>query len=216
MSPRIFNQPRLTALFAVVTTLVCGALLPSCTTLTKDQCLSGDWYSIGVNDGLLGRAHYYFELHEKACKKVDVEPVKETWLAGHKQGARQYCQPNNAYKEGLKGKSYHNICEPDQHRIFVALFRLGKEEYWLIFYRNYYAQQIASYERELDEKEAFWDKTGVDEHQSYSERKRIRRNISSARTLYLGTSDELARFRRRMRVYGMWQMAGLSEADKSN
>ena len=195
-------------------TILLVLALTACATLTKKQCLQGDWHAIGFNDGLNGRTHGYFDWHVKACNRVEVVPDKTIWLAGHKKGARQYCQPDNAYKEGLRGKAYHNICEPDQHRVFSALHGLGKSEYWLIELRDFYANEIARYERELDEKEAFWDKTGVDDHQSYGERKRLRREIRLSRQMYLKQSDELADFRRRLQMYGMWQMAGLSNDDK--
>lgn len=49
-------------------------LLSSCATLSKQECVVGDWQTIGYNDGVAG--HYADRLasHTKACAKASVAP----------------------------------------------------------------------------------------------------------------------------------------------
>lgn len=217
MSPRNFVPPRPTnTIFCIVTLVLTATLINSCASLTKEQCLNGEWNRLGYQDGYLGRSHGYFERHVKACQRVHVLPDKKTWLDGHKKGARKYCEPENAYKEGLMGREYHNICEPDQHKAFVVLHHLGHREYLLIRSRDYYAREVARLENDLDEKEAYWDEVGLDDSQTRDQRSYIRNQIHFARERQLKESDRLADFRRRLQNGGIWQIQGLNVRVKVN
>ena len=92
-------------------TVVSGFLLLSgCATLTKEQCIVGNWQTIGYNDGVAG--HYAERLaeHTKACAKVGVTPDYQAWERGRQQGLPQYCTVNNAYSIGQRGRQINNVC----------------------------------------------------------------------------------------------------------
>lgn len=211
MSPRNFVPPRPNStIFCIVTLVLTAALINSCASLTKEQCLNGDWKRLGYQDGYLGRSHGFFQRHVKACERFLVLPDKLTWLAGHKIGARKYCEPENAFKQGLMGRGYNGICEPDQHKAFVVLHNLGYREYRIIQSRDYYAREVARLENSLDEKEAYWDKVGLDASQTQEQRSYFRDQIDFARRRQMAKSDELANFRRRLQAGGTWQIEGLN------
>ena len=217
MNPRSFIPlPSIKSTFGVTMLILTAALISSCASLTKEQCLQGDWNHLGYLDGYQGRSHGYFEKHVKACQRVHVQPDKETWLDGHKRGARKYCEPDNAYKQGLMGRKYHNICEPDQHKTFVVLHELGHREYLIIESRDYYAREVARLENALDEKEAYWDDVGLDDSQTQDQRSSIRSQIHFARKRQLEESDRLAEFRRRLQTGAIWQIAGMNVRVKVN
>lgn len=106
-------------------------VLASCRTLSNEQCLRGDWHLIGISDALSGRPYKHFERHVKTCKRVGVVPDQKLWIAGHAQGARRYCRPENAFKAGQRGDTYHYFCDRDQHDTFLRVYSVGRQSYLL-------------------------------------------------------------------------------------
>ena len=41
--------------------------LAACASLNEAECRSGDWYSVGYEDGTKGRFLSFFDRHVKAC-----------------------------------------------------------------------------------------------------------------------------------------------------
>ena len=60
--------------------------LLSCATLSKQQCLIGDWQTIGYNDGVAGYFSERLASHSKACAKAHVTPDYLAWERGRKLG----------------------------------------------------------------------------------------------------------------------------------
>ncbi len=85
-------------------------LLSSCATLSKQQCLIGDWQAIGYNDGVSGYSSERLASHAKACAKASVAPDYLAWERGRKLGLKQYCTTNNAYNIGRRGRKLNNVC----------------------------------------------------------------------------------------------------------
>lgn len=85
-------------------------LLSSCATLSKQQCLIGDWQAIGYNDGVSGYSSERLASHAKACAKASVTPDYLAWERGRKLGLKQYCTTNNAYNIGRRGRKLNNVC----------------------------------------------------------------------------------------------------------
>jgi len=185
-------------------------VLSSCMTMSKKQCRTTEWQLQGVNDALRGRPHSRFDQHVKTCKRADIVPDRDAWLVGHKQGARRYCQPSNAYEVGQRGRTYYNICEPDQHTIFVALYKLGSKERSLIYRRDQAAANIVRLENELEELEKMLERANVDGPKSRKTTKSRRQDLEWERGEFSDAVDDLARFRRRLQLEGMWNMAGLT------
>lgn len=94
-------------------------LLAGCATLNKDECLTGDWRDIGFKDGANGEVAARIEKHREACADHGVRPDERLYLAGRAEGLREYCQIDNAFQSGLKGRRYNGVCPLDIHSQFA-------------------------------------------------------------------------------------------------
>jgi len=100
--------------------LVAGLLvLTGCATLNKEECLSGDWRELGLKDGINGEPAARIEEHRKACSEQGIRPDEKLYLAGRAEGLREYCQIENAFQSGLKGRQYKGVCPLDIHSLFL-------------------------------------------------------------------------------------------------
>lgn len=89
-------------------------LLAACASLTEDACRTGNWESIGYNDGVRGRAASYVSEHRDACGEYGIAPNTTEWLRGRVEGLKQYCTPDNAYSVGRRGSELNNVCPTTQ------------------------------------------------------------------------------------------------------
>ena len=85
-----------------------------CATLSKQECLNGNWGEIGFRDGTNGRMSDYLQSHAKACAKSGVVPVQNLWEAGRQKGLPVYCVPSKAYAEGKRGRELRPVCPAAQ------------------------------------------------------------------------------------------------------
>jgi hypothetical protein len=93
--------------------------LAGCATLNKEECLSGDWRGLGMKDGVNGELAVRIEEHRKACAEHSIRPDEELYMAGRAEGLREYCQIDNAFQSGLKGRQYQGVCPLDIHTLFL-------------------------------------------------------------------------------------------------
>ena len=85
-------------------------LLSACATLTKQECMVGDWQAIGYNDGVAGYYSDRLSSHAKACAKTSVTPDYQLWERGRQLGLKQYCTVTSAYNVGRRGRKLNNVC----------------------------------------------------------------------------------------------------------
>lgn len=88
--------------------------LMSCASLNEEACLSGDWATIGYNDGVRGRAESYIFEHREACGEYGIAPNTSVWLRARIEGLKQYCTQDNSYSVGRQGRELNNVCPADQ------------------------------------------------------------------------------------------------------
>ncbi len=103
--------------------------ISGCATLSKDQCLMGDWYEIGVQDGAAGYAPDRLAQHREACAEYRVRPDREAYRAGWDDGIGAYCTPERGYQEGRRGASYGQVCPPPLEWAFLQGYRNGQQVY---------------------------------------------------------------------------------------
>ena len=115
-----------TASSVVVVLLAAG-----CASLDKDECLSADWYAIGLEDGARGRAVERLGDHRRACAKHNVAPNAERYLAGRTEGLKSFCTPERGFSEGRAGHAYAAGCPEPLAGSFVASYQRGRELYEL-------------------------------------------------------------------------------------
>ena len=95
-------------------------LLSACSSISKDECLAGDWYSLGVNDGKAGTLASKFREYQKDCADHGVMPDFKLCQHGHQQGLVFYCDFPHGEAHGRSGAEYNTACtgklEPDFRR----------------------------------------------------------------------------------------------------
>lgn len=102
-------------------------LAAACASLDKDECLSADWYAIGLEDGARGRAVERLGDHRRACAKHNVAPNAERYLAGRNDGLKSFCTPERGFSEGRAGHAYAAGCPEPLAASFLANYQRGRE-----------------------------------------------------------------------------------------
>lgn len=131
---------RLLIAFALLLTLA------SCASISKDECIAGNWEEIGFRDGTNGQFSSYIQSHAKACERVDVRPDPVAWERGRQRGLPAYCVPQKAYDIGRNGRSVNEVCPAKDMPRLVRANKKGK---------NYYdaTQEIRSVRSQISENE---------------------------------------------------------------
>lgn len=103
-------------------------LLSSCASLSPEQCRNADWRQIGYADGANGEPASRIQQHASACAKVDAKPDMEAYLQGRMEGLVSYCQPENGFDVGRRGRP-DNVgdCPPHVRAAFLDRYREGRE-----------------------------------------------------------------------------------------
>ena len=109
------------------TLLAAMLLLAGCASLDRSECLSANWYAIGVEDGARGQSVERLGAHRRACAEHNVAPDAERYLAGHREGLKSFCTYERGYALGRAGKSASGTCPAELRDDFLAGYRQGRE-----------------------------------------------------------------------------------------
>ena len=129
-------------------------LLSSCATLSKQECLVGDWQAIGYNDGVAGYHSERLASHAKACAKASVAPDYLAWERGRQLGLKQYCTTSNAYNIGRRGRSLNNVCPISLVNTLQTANQKGLDYYALDSQLNKDKRLVETYQEEFDQLES--------------------------------------------------------------
>lgn len=108
-----------------------SVIVSSCASLNKSQCISGDWYGIGLQDGTRGASLSNLSRHREACLEHGVSINGDLYRQGREEGLKTYCRPRNGYYIGLKGYSYNNVCPDHLNREFSRAYQMGHKIFHL-------------------------------------------------------------------------------------
>lgn len=112
---------------ALATALI---LLGGCASrMSKDECRTVDWRTVGYEDGVAGQPGDRIGQHRRDCAEHGVAPNLDAYLAGRAAGLREYCQPNNGYRAGATGYTYYDVCPAELAPGFVAAYEEGRALY---------------------------------------------------------------------------------------
>jgi hypothetical protein len=114
---------------AALLTVAATALAGCSSTMSKDECRTVDWRTIGYEDGVAGHSGERIGEHRKACAEHGVTPDLNAYRAGRAEGLREYCQPHNGYRAGVTGAPYYDSCPSELAPAFVAAYESGRELY---------------------------------------------------------------------------------------
>ena len=111
--------------------LACSALLlGACASkMSKDECRTVDWRTVGYEDGVAGRPGDRIGEHRRACAEHGVTPDLDAYLAGREAGLREYCQPHNGYRAGAGGYTYYDACPAELAPAFEQAYDEGRQLY---------------------------------------------------------------------------------------
>jgi hypothetical protein len=106
----------------------CVFILSSCASLSPEQCRNADWRQIGFTDGANGEPASRLQSHASACAKADIKPDLDAYLSGRMEGLLSYCQPENGFEVGRRGRP-DNVgdCPPHLRGPFLDQYRQGRE-----------------------------------------------------------------------------------------
>ena len=102
-----------------------AALLGSCTTMSKNECLAGAWGEKGFADGTAGYPMTRLDDHAQACAKYQVAPNPAAYESAREDGLRSYCTFERGWSEGRSGNSYYGVCRPEEEAVFLPAYRDG-------------------------------------------------------------------------------------------
>jgi hypothetical protein len=113
----------------VASVLASSLALGGCASMSKDECMTVDWRTVGYEDGAAGYSGNRIAQHRKACAKHGVTPDLAAYQAGRDDGLREFCVPQNGFRVGAHGNSYDGICPRDVEPAFLGAYETGRELY---------------------------------------------------------------------------------------
>lgn len=124
--------------------------LTGCATLSKEECLTGNWQAIGFADGAAGRTPDYLNSHNKACSKVGVAADYRAWEQGRKEGLKQYCTETNAYQIGRRGTQISPVCPANVTANLERINADGRQYYSLNKQLRLEQDRLKTYQEDYD------------------------------------------------------------------
>ena len=101
--------------------------LGGCASMSKKDCLAGNWYERGYEDADRGETFDRLDAHAKACAKVGVAPDEAVYGTGYEAGLAEYCTPERGYELGSRDSEYRDICPFDTEAAFLGRYVDGLE-----------------------------------------------------------------------------------------
>jgi len=114
------------SLLIALSTLLLGACAAK---MSKDECRTVDWRTVGYEDGVAGQPGDRIGQHRRACAEYGVTPDLNAYLAGRTAGLREYCQPHNGYRAGANGYTYFDTCPAELAEAFEKAYDEGRALY---------------------------------------------------------------------------------------
>jgi hypothetical protein len=107
--------------------LLVVSLASGCASMDRSECLSANWYAIGLEDGARGRPLERLGDHRRACAEHKVAPDAERYLAGRDEGLKSFCTYERGFAHGRSGHSYGGGCPAAMAASFQSGYQLGRE-----------------------------------------------------------------------------------------
>ena len=104
-------------------------LLSGCATMSGDECVTGDWYAIGFEDGSRGYTADRLGERRKACAKHGVTPDFRAYQDGREEGLAEFCQPTKGFNLGVNGGQYRGVCSAHNETRFLDAYNSGYQLY---------------------------------------------------------------------------------------
>jgi hypothetical protein len=106
-------------------------LLGACASLDRGECLSANWYAIGLEDGARGQPLERLGAHRRACAEHGVAPDPQRYLAGRNEGLKTFCTYERGFSHGRGGHADAGACPAALAAGFRSGYQRGRELYEL-------------------------------------------------------------------------------------
>lgn len=110
----------------LVAILGLAGLQAGCATMTRSECIDGNWRRIGYQDGTMGYPPSRIGEHERACAAHGVPVDARAYLESREQGLEVYCTPQRGFSVGSDGRSYAGVCPRGLEEGFLAGYADGR------------------------------------------------------------------------------------------
>lgn len=145
--------------FFIFAAIGVSLFLVSCNTLSKKECLAGDWKGIGFSDGFEGYSpEARFEGHIKSCKRVKIVPDLALWKKGYHAGLLRYCTPGYGLWWGQRGYRYVGVCPPETEPGFLRGHHVGYQWYFRKSQVERFENERKSMEEEIEDLSEKWER----------------------------------------------------------
>ncbi len=141
--------------------VLAATLIAGCETMSKEECVSADWYQVGYKAGQEGRERSHIEYVAESCAKAGIIPDRELYFAGRDEGLREYCSPSHAFSLGINGGYYNAVCPPETSRAFESYYDEGRQIYDARQYVNNLEAERHNLEHQLDDARSDEDKRKI-------------------------------------------------------
>ncbi len=123
-------------------------MLGNCATISKKSCINDSWYDVAFKGAIDNhdRADHIKDV-TNTCGKLGIGVDLDVYERGFQDGTRLFCEPDNGYQWGLKGRSYNGICA---NPAFSAAYRDGQEDYNIKQRRDAINARLSSIRNRLD------------------------------------------------------------------
>lgn len=195
-----------TKLFYTFAGLVVMATLAGCAsaTLTREECISADWYQIGLADGQAGYEISRLDAHRDACSDTPTLINVEGYRNGRDAGLVLYCTPSTGYTLGRGGATYSGLCPASVEPTFLEAISLGQEVHRAQVEVNRSEQRVAQLERDLSERQQLL--TTLEAIPASSRSTGHRQQIQQMRTEIAGFDSQLSDARLSLENARRWQI----------
>ena len=117
------------AMRPLLLSVLLATLVAGCASMNRNECLSANWYAIGLEDGSRGQPLERLGTHRRACAEHAVAPDAERYVAGRNEGLKGFCTYQRGYSEGRAGHANGGVCPAGMAAGFQSGYQLGRELY---------------------------------------------------------------------------------------
>lgn len=145
MTNKRFGVNKVNSMLGILLLAGCAAT----PTVSENQCIAGDWQTIGYGDGMAGFASTRLLMHQEACGDFGIIPVREEYLAGWQEGLSMYCTADNGFQVGQRGGGLNQVCSGELREPFASAHADGRELYLARRDVQHWSQTLAQQENRL-------------------------------------------------------------------
>lgn len=103
-------------------------LLSGCSSLSQQECAQANWQQLGYSHGQQGYTYEQGKEIILSCREFGIAAQLSEYQASYQQGLAVYCEPENGFTLGIRGKSYNGVCNSKDFR---KAWQEGNDRYQL-------------------------------------------------------------------------------------